>query len=194
MKKNIIFAAVMAMTLSASAQLFDFSSNNGRFDLGIQLGQVGIGTKYTDFGWGGSLSCYGVYVDFLSAGPKYKYDNHISVGPNAQVPDSTTMTANIGYQIPVLPWLRIMPLIGFSRTTSGYTDFSTVNAEATTTGDHVDVQLYHDYVREMSWNRLNYGGGLVIQPLKWLNLYGVYTIHSIYGGISISFSAIRDRG
>lgn len=192
MKKNIIFAAIMAMALSASAQLFDFSSNNGRFDLGIQIGQVGIGTEYCDFGWGASLSCYGVYVDFLSAGPKYKYDNHINVGPSAQMPDSTTMTANIGYQIPVLPWLRILPLIGFSRTTSGYTDFSTVNAETTTSGDYVDVQLYHDYVRQKSWNRINYGGGLVIQPVKWVSVYGVYTIHSIYGGIAINFMAFRN--
>jgi hypothetical protein len=192
MKKSIILAAIMAITFSASAQLFDFSSNNGRFDLGVQLGQVGIDTKYTNLGWGASLSCYGVYVDFLSAGPKYKYDNHVEVGANAQVPDSTTMTANIGYQIPIFPWLRIMPLIGFSRTTSGYTDFSTVNAETTNSGDYVDVQLYHDYINQKSWNTLNYGGGLVIQPVKWVSIYGVYTIHAIYGGLSLNFNAFRN--
>lgn len=192
MKKSIILVAMMAMAISANAQLFDFSSNKGRFDLGIQLGQVGIGTEFSQFGWGASMDIFGIYVDFLTAGPMYKYDNHVNVGSAALVPDSTTMTANIGYQIPVLPWLRIMPLIGFSRTTSGNTDFSTINAETTNSGDYVDVQLYHDYIREHSWNRLNYGGGLIIQPIKWLNIYGVYTIHAIYGGLSLNLSAFRD--
>ena len=192
MKKSIILLAMMAMAMSASAQWFDFSSNRGRFDLGIQMGQAGIGTEFSQFSWGASVNIYGVHVDFLAAGPIYKYDNHVNVGPTAMVPDSTTMTANIGYQIPVLPWLRIMPVVGFSRVTSGYTDFSTVNAETTTSGDMVDVQLYHDYISEHSWNRFNYGGGLVVQPVKWVSIYGVYSIHAIYGGVSLNLNAIRE--
>ena len=191
MKKSIIIVAMMAMAMSASAQLFDFSSNRGRFDIGIQVGPTGIGTKFSDFGWGANINICGLWVDFLSAGPMYKYDNHVNVGPNALVPDSTTMTANIGYQIPVLPWLRILPVVGFCRTTSGNTDFSTVNAETTTGSDYVDVQLYHDYIREHSWNYLNYGGGLVIQPIKWVSIYGIYTTHAIYGGLSFNLTAFR---
>ena len=191
MKKLLLIAALMAVAMSASAQWFDFSNNKGHFDLGFHLGQVGIGCPYTSLGFGASLNVYGVYVDFISAGPEYKYDNHIETGPEAKVPDATTMTASIGYQIPVLSWLRIMPLIGFSRTTKGYTDFSTINAETTSGENYVDVQLYHDYITEHSWNSFNFGGGLVIQPVKWVSIYGVYTTHSIYGGISVSFGSFN---
>lgn len=185
MKKNIILAVLMAMALGASAQWFDFSNNTGRFDLGVHLGNTGIGTNYTDLGWGASASIYGVYIDCITAGPKYKYDNHVEVGPSAQVPDSTVLCINLGYQIPVLPWLRVMPIVGHCHTTAGYTDFSTVNVEVNGSGESTSAQMYHDYVKTPGSSRhyWNYGGGLVLQPVKWVSVYGVYTVRAIYGGL-----------
>ena len=66
---------------------------------------------------------------------------------------------------------------------------ATHSAETTVSGDNVSVELYHDYNRESSWTYFNYGGGLVISPIKWFSIYGVYTVHSIYGGISLNLSA-----
>lgn len=190
MKRSIILAAIMALTMSANAQWFDFSTNNGRFDLGLQLGPTGIGTEFTQFGWGLSADIYGAHVDFLSAGPMYKYDNHVDVGNAAMVPDSTVTCINLGYQIPVLPWLRIMPIIGHCHTTHGYTDFSTVNVEV---NDNYSAQMYHDYVKQgPAHHYLNYGGGIVVQPCKWVSIYGVYTTCAIYGGVSVSFNAFYE--
>lgn len=194
MKKSILFVAMATMALTASAQWFDFSQNAHRYSIGFNLGQAGNSSQFHDFGFGASLSAWGVYVDFISAGPQYKYDNRVaSINDPATVrfvPDSTTTVVNLGYQIPVLPWLRIMPIIGFNINSSGRTDLATHSAETTGTAESVSVELYHDYTREQSWNYLNYGGGIFVRPVKWIDIYGVYTIHAIYGGISFNLDAI----
>ena len=124
--------AILAVALSANAQWLDFSNNSNRYELGLNLGMDGLHTEFNDFGLGVSLSAWGVYFDFIGVGPKYRYDNHVrdETNPAAMVPDSTVMTFNLGYQIPILPWFRIMPLIGYTHTTHGYTDLSTVNIQS----------------------------------------------------------------
>ena len=193
MKKALLIVALTAIAMSANAQMFNFENNVHRYEIGVNLGMAGVGTGFQSFGYGASLSVWGVYIDFISAGPMYKYDNRVaSMNDPANVrflPDSTTTTVNVGYQIPVLPWLRIMPLIGFNINTSGHTDMATHSAETTASDDYVNVELYHDYDREYSWTYFNFGGGLVISPIKWCSIYGVYTTHSIYGGISLNLSA-----
>lgn len=195
MKKTVLLmAAVLAVTMSANAQWFDFKNNVHRYELGLNLGMTGINTGFEQFGWGASLSAWGVYLDFTSAGPMYKYDNRVaSMNDPANLrflPDSTTTTINLGYQIPVLPWLRIMPLVGFNITTSGVTDMATHNTEVNNSGDYVNVELYHDYNREYRWSYLNFGGGIVISPIKWISIYGVYTKRAIYGGLTFNFGAL----
>lgn len=194
MKKSIIIAALMAVTMGASAQWFDFKNNVHRYEIGLNLGVPGLNTEFHDFGIGVSVSAWGVYIDFLKAGPMHKYDNHVAdmTNPAALVPDSTAWTLNVGYQIPVLPWLRIMPVIGHSHNTSGYTDYSTVNVE--TSGDEYSSssQMYHDYVKQKGYGTLNFGGGVVISPIRWMSIYGVYTKHAIYGGLTFNLSAIAE--
>ena len=142
MKKTVfILAAMMAVAMSANAQWFDFRNNVHRYEIGINLGVAGLGTQCHDFGFGASLSAWGVYLDIVTAGPKYKYDNHVNAGPTAMVPDSTATSISLGYQIPVLPWLRIMPIVGHTHVTSGYTDFSTVNIEVNETSGQMTPLL-----------------------------------------------------
>ena len=192
-KALLIFAMGALFSMSASAQWFDFSNNNKRLNVGLHVGPTGIGTDFSQFGWGGSLDVYGVYIDYIGAGPMYKYDNHVNVGPTAMMPDSTVSTINIGYQIPILPWLRIMPVIGHCHTTHGYTDFSTVNVEVTGSSESTSAQMYHDYVKEGAARHYwNYGGGIIVTPVKWVNIYGIYTIRSIYGGISFNLGALSE--
>ena len=192
MKKTLLLAALVAVAMSANAQWFDFKNNVHRYEIGVNLGMPGLNTEFYDFGIGASLSAWGVYIDFLHAGPKYKYDNHIAdmTNPAAMVPDSTTWTLNVGYQIPVLPWLRIMPIIGHCHNTSGYTDYSTVNVEVS--GDEYSAtgQMYHDYIKQKGHGTLNFGGGLIVSPIRWMSIYGVYTTHAIYGGITFNLSAL----
>lgn len=191
MKKTVfILAAMMAVAMSANAQWFDFRNNVHRYEIGINLGVAGLGTQFHDFGFGASLSAWGVYLDIVTAGPKYKYDNHVNVGIAAMVPDSTATSISLGYQIPVLPWLRIMPIIGHTHVTSGYTDFSTVNVEV----NENSGQMYHDYVKVgPARHYWHFGGGLVISPVKWVSIYGVYTTHATYGGLSFNLGALMDE-
>lgn len=191
MKKTVfILAAMMAVAMSASAQWFDFRNNVHRYEVGVNLGVPGLGTQFHDFGFGMSLSAWGVYLDFISAGPMYKYNNHVNVGAAAMVPDSTATSISLGYQIPVLSWLRIMPIIGHTHTTSGYTDFSTVNIEV----NENSGQMYHDYVKEgPARHYWHFGGGLIISPVKWVSVYGVYTTHAVYGGLSFNLGALMDE-
>ena len=186
MRKSVILAALMAVAMSANAQWFDFSNNVGRFDVGANLGVVGIGCDYSNFGVGGVICVYGVYVDFLSVSPEHKYDNHVT--PN-MYNDTAALSINIGYQIPVLPWLRIMPLVGHCHTSAGLTDATTVNIEV----NDNSATMYHDFNVTSRRHYLNYGCGLIIQPIQWVNVYAVYTRHAIYGGISVSLGSLWEE-
>lgn len=197
MKKTLLIAVLVAASMSVNAQWLDFGNNVHRYEIGINLGVVGQSTEFHDFGFGASLSAWGVYLDFVSAGPMYKYDNRVaSMNDPANLrflPDSTTTAIHLGYQIPVLPWLRVMPLIGFNTCSSGYTDMATHNVQASGDSENISVELYHDYNRENTWTYFDFGGGLVISPIKWVSIYGVYTTHAIYGGLSFNLSALAEK-
>lgn len=189
MKKTILIIATMvAFVMSANAQLFDFSSNIGRVGIGVQGGQSMPKTEYSEFGFGLSLQMYGVQVDFINVVPAHKYDNHVT---NTLYRDSASFNINLGYQIPVLPWLRIMPMIGYSQTNYGDTDATTVNIDA----DENTATMYHDYdvVSGSRQHYFNYGVGLSLTPFKYVDIYGVYSAQAIYGGIAINLNAFRDR-
>lgn len=196
MKKTLFLAALLAVTVGANAQWLDFSNNANRYEVGLNLGMAGLNTEFHDFGFGASLSVWGVYIDFIEAGPMHKYDNHVAdmYSSQALVPDSTAWTLSVGYQIPILPWLRVMPLIGHCHNTSGYTDYSTVNIETSGSEYSSTSQMYHDYIKQKGHGSLNFGGGLVISPIKWMSIYGVYTNHSIYGGVTFNFGGLYADG
>lgn len=199
MKKTVLLmAAVLAVTMSANAQWFDFKNNVHRYEIGANFGVAGMNSEFRDFGIGASLSAWGGYLDFITAGPMYKHDSRVASmnDPVEQrlIPDSTTTSINLGYQIPVLPWLRIMPLVGININTSGYTDMSRIETETSGSSDNVTVNIVHPYDSEHTWCTLNYGGGLVVSPIRWISVYGVYTVNAIYGGITFNLSALAELG
>lgn len=185
--KIILFAVLLAFVgNSANAQLFDLASNKDRLTVGFQLGSAGVNTDYGGFAWGVSASLVGVYFDFLIASPQHQNDKHVN---NILWQDDEAFTINLGYQIPVLPWLRIAPIIGYSQTNYGITDMSTVNIER---GEY-SSSIYHDYYIQKRFHEFNYGAGLFLQPFRYIELYGVYTARSIYGGISLNLTALADK-
>ena len=52
MKRYIISLVLLSVTVSAHAQLFDFSSNNNRYEAGLNFGQMAFNTEYARFGMG----------------------------------------------------------------------------------------------------------------------------------------------
>ena len=187
--KIILFAMMLAFVgNSANAQLFDLASNKDRLTVGFELGSCGLNTDYGGFAWGVSASLVGVYLDFLIAGPQHQNDKHVN---NTQFQDDEAFTINVGYQIPVLPWLRIAPIIGYCQTNYGITDMSTVNVHINTSGR--SGSIYHDYYPQKRFHDFNYGAGIFLQPFRYIELYGVYTARSAYGGIALNLSAMADE-
>lgn len=181
MKRFAILCAFVAFTTSLNAQVFDFASNKHRFEVGFNFGQSGSFTEYADFGFGVNLLAGGFYLDYIKAGPQHRYDNHVN---DTKWHDTVALCVNSGYQIPILSWLRIMPLIGYAQTNEGITDASTININ---TGEN-SSSFYHDYDVTPGSRKhyLNYGGGLSIQPCKWFSINAVATRYGLYGGIGIN--------
>ncbi|MBR1514853.1 MAG: hypothetical protein IJ622_11285 [Bacteroidales bacterium] len=184
MKKVTVLAVLLSlMTFSAKAQWFDFSNNQTDLTFGVNLGAVGyhfdgqIDKTYADFGTGLSASVLGVYLDFIYQDPEHRWDRKVT---EAEYDDHTALTINAGYKIPVLPWLNLIPLVGYSNETTGKTIGNSIG---------VDVEsesIYHDYERETIANHFNYGLGLSVKPIKWLEIGGVCTSHAVYGNITLN--------
>lgn len=184
MKKLLIIAALLLSAVSASAQYFDFSSNRNRYELGLNLGQMAYNTQYARFGMGVNLLAWGVYLDFNTTEAQHKYDDRIG---NYEWNDDEFFSFNLGYQIPVLSWLRVMPLLGYAQTNEGITYGDTLNVS----GGESSSTLYHTYkvTPGSRVHRFNFGGGISVQPLKWFSINLAYTHHAIYGGIAFNFGA-----
>ena len=184
MKRIALLVVLLLASLNVQAQVFDFASNNGRLEVGINVGVAGAGTPYNGFGAGFNLEAMGIQFDFLKYGPEHHYATEIS---DTKWNDYVAFEINLGYQVPVLPWLRLTPRIGYSQTNQGITDGS----KAYVDGDD-SVSWYHPYTVTPGTrdHRFNFGGGISVQPLKWFSINFAYTRYAIYGGIALNFIAL----
>jgi len=189
MKRLIMLVALLSLfTFSTKAQVFDFSSNKEDFTVGLNIGVVGyhfngqIDKTYAGLGYGVSVSLLGVYLDFMYQNPEHKWGNKIMP---IVYNDHTALTINVGYKIPITSWLHLTPLIGYSNETTGITDCSTVNVE------YESHAIYHDYDAEEIYSHFNYGVGLSLKPIKWLEFGGVCTAHAVYGNISLNLPGLK---
>lgn len=186
MKRTLLtILLAICSIVAANAQYFDLSLNQGRYEVGINLSQVATTTKYSRLTLGGSVMAWGVYLDMTTALPQHRYDNTVS---DTKWNDDKVFLIHAGYQLPVLKWLRIMPLVGYMQTNEGITDASKLKAEA---NDDTTVTLYHPY-KVTPGSRIHYldfGGGISVQPLKWFSINLIYTRYSIQGGIGISIQS-----
>ena len=188
MKRLILCLVLLSVTICAHAQLFDFSSNNNRYEVGMNLGQMAFNTQYARFGAGMNTLAWGVYLDFNMTAPQHKFDRKIG---DTQWNDDEFFNINLGYQIPILSWLRIMPLVGYAQTNEGITDASTFNVNP---GEDLS-SWYHTYTVTPGSrvHSFNYGGGVSLQPLKWFSINFTYTRHAVYGGFAIDIDALVFR-
>ena len=102
--------------------------------------------------------------------------------------DHVAFCINAGYQIPILRWLRLMPLIGYAQTNDGITDASVTIWEI----DEDSSDTYHPYkvTRGSRSHYFNYGGGLSIQPCKWFSINLIATNNALYGGVGVDLITI----
>ena len=200
--KNIItaIAAILLSVTTLSAQsaagvmiekeyhLFDFTLNALRLEGGVTVGQVGSFTDYARFGMGAYALYNGFYLDFIKAEPQHKYNSHVT---NEMWNDNCAFSINAGYQIPIVSWLRIMPVVGYAQTNDGITDGTSVNWSV---GDET-ATWYHDYTVTPGSRRhyFNYGGGLSIQPCKWFSINLIGTRYALYGGVGLDLISIAGK-
>ena len=189
MKKIIVSLVIILSGISLSAQSwFDFRENSRRLEAGLNIGQAGSFTDYARFGMGANILVGGFYLDFIHADPQHKYDNTIS---DTKWNDTEVFCVNAGYQIPILNWFRIMPLIGYAQTNDGVTDGSTLSMSA----DDESPSWYHNYsvTPGSRTHYLSYGGGISIQPCEWFSINAVVTNRAIYGGIALNIFAFSKQ-
>lgn len=193
MKKYILSITMLAMAIGAYAQsggrseigkeyeLFDFSLNASRLEMGINLGQAASFSDYARFAMGANLLYNGFYLDFILAEPQHK---HYSGVTDTKWNDTCAFGINFGYQVPILSWLRIMPLIGYAQTNDGITDGSSIHISE---GDSA-TSWSHDYevTPGSRAHYFNYGGGFSIQPCEWFSINLIATRHALYGGVGLN--------
>ena len=185
MKRLSIIILLLFAGIGANAQYFDFSSNSGRIEAGLILGLPGYTTPYQGLTLGATAVVWGWTVHFIKKGPQHQYDTSVS---DTKWNDSVAVNVDLGYQFPVLKWLRIMPVAGYCQTNQDVTDGTRLSWETDSDGGG---SLYHPY-RVTPGSRehyFNYGGGISIQPIKWFSLNAVYSRYAVYGGISLNLMA-----
>ena len=195
MKRLITIITLFSLALGANAQamyaevgkewkLFDFQLNAQRLEFGVNAGQAGSFSPYADFAMGANLLVNGIYVDFLASDPDHKY----SASSDTKWNDHVAFCINAGYQIPILKWLRIMPVIGYAQTNDGITDASVTIWDV----DEYSSNTYHPYkvTKGSRSHYFNYGGGLSIQPCKWFSVNLIATNHALYGGVGVDILSI----
>ena len=189
MKKIAIIAILLtAFTFSAKAQWFEFEENAAEdFTLGFNFGKIGynfegnhIDENIMDWGYGASFSLVGFYLDFMYQHPEHAFDK-ISQDVHE---DNTALAINFGYKIPVLRWLRITPIVGYSNETYGETDCAHME-----TGNN---SIFNKYTALARVNHFNYGVGLSLKPFGWLELGVVATAHAAYANLSVNFIGLND--
>lgn len=188
MKRLILSLVLLSVAVCAHAQLFDFSSNNNRYEAGLNFGQMALNTQYARFGVGLNTLAWGVYLDLNMTAAQHKFDRKIG---DTQWNDDEFFNINLGYQIPILSWIRVMPLIGYAQTNEGITDASTFNVNP---GEDLS-SWYHTYTVTPGSrvHSFNYGGGVSVQPLKWFSINFAYTRYAVYGGFAIDIDALAFR-
>ena len=188
MKRLVLSLVLLSVTVCAHAQLFDFSSNNNRYEAGLNFGQMAFNTRYARFGIGLNMLAWGVYLDINKTNAQHKFDRKFS---DTRWNDDEFFNISLGYQIPILSRIRIMPLLGYAQTNEGITDASTFNINP---GEDLS-SVYHTYTVTPGSrvHYFNYGGGVSIQPLKWFSINFAFTRYAVYGGFAIDIDALVFR-
>ena len=190
MKRYIISLVLLSVTVCAHAQLFDFSSNNNRYEAGLNFGQMAFNTQYARLGMGLNMLAWGVYLDLNMTAAQHKFERKFS---DTQWNDDEFFSISLGYQIPILSRIRIMPLLGYAQTNEGITDASTFNINP---GEELSsTSIYHTYTVTPGSrvHYFNYGGGVSIQPLKWFSINFAFTRYAVYGGFAIDIDSLVFR-
>ena len=181
MKKALLTLAILFTCISANAQWFPFKDVNiGHFGMGIHGGVLGLGKEVTRAAFGANALVYGVYLDVLFNEPE-----HLHVPkPEVWKDDTQAFSIHIGYQIPILEYLRIIPIVGYAEVSKGDTDGTAFTVGYSNNTNRWGVRNF--FTKKWSDGSFN-AGGSVVANLGPVNVFVTGTMCSVYGGLGLEF-------
>lgn len=180
MKKTVLSLAILFSCLTASAQWFPFADVNfGHAGIAFQGGALGLGKEVTRAAFGANLLVYGVYIDALYAGPQHKHDPKLDTWD-----DNNAISVHLGYQIPIIEYVRIIPIVGYAQVSKGITDGTDYNVEYSTSSRSWLVN--NKYTKTWKEGYFDAGGSIVVN-IGPANIFLTGTMCSVYGGIGVEF-------
>ncbi len=175
---------MVCLPVAAAAGTPDFSINRNANSVAVLGGVVGFKTAQQSPGIGFNVTLLGLSVDYITYGPKYAHEEEERLWD-----DKKAFSVNIGYQIPLLRFLSIYPIAGYSETSTGVTDGTKYRYDYDT--DTFTLTRVNKYTKTWTGRHFNYGGGIAIKPFKWLTIHMAATRYAIYGGIGMNLALDR---
>lgn len=181
MKKIFLAMVILLGSVTANAQnWFPVADVNAHhFGFGIQGGSLGMGKEVTRAAFGANFLAYGIYLDCLYASPQHRSDPKMAVWD-----DNSGFSIHLGYQVPILEWLRIIPIIGYAEVSKGTTDGTDYNYEYSTSSHRWIIN--NKYTKTWKDGGFDAGGSLVVN-VGPVNIFVTGTMCSVYGGIGVEF-------
>ena len=180
MKKTILVLAILLGSISANAQWLPVGEVNFKhYGVGFQAGALGLGKEVTRFAIGANVLAYGVYMDFLYSAPQHAHDPKVTLWD-----DNSGYAIHVGYQIPILTFLRVIPIIGYAEVNKGITDGTKYSYDYSVTDKRWVIN--NEYTKTWDDGGFDAGGSVVLNIGK-VNVFVTGTMSSVYGGVGVAF-------
>jgi hypothetical protein len=176
MKNYIKHLLCLLMILLAGQQMkavdwFPVREVNSKFSFSIGGGAVLYsGANSAAVGLSGTM--WGAHLRIMGLWPAHSSDASVE-----KQDDKSCFAVHAGYQIPITKAIRIIPLIGYSRVSLGYTDGSNYT---------INNGIHNHFETTDKTDGLDYGGSLVFNH-KMLVITASYTTHTAFGSIGVEF-------
>lgn len=172
MKRLFLTFAFIIASITSFGQAFFERNKNVSF--GVHFGAVD-NLNGTHMGFQTlmvSMSIYGVYADIGGWPSSYESDVRIDTWD-----DEKCSSFHVGYQFPVLTWLKITPLIGYYNHQIGTTDGSEWKV--------TNYGIHNQFTSDEELLGFDYGGSVQID-IKRFSIFATFTKNMWYGGIGFN--------
>lgn len=170
MKKFLILILFAVVSIYCRAA-FPFSEVNNTWNISLVGGYVGYSDDINYGAIGVSVTIKGFYVDLMGFPAIHGDDVRVD-----KWDDKKSFLCHVGYQVPIIKSLRIIPVVGYSYISRGITDGWDWSA-----GGSGINNKYHSL---QSISRFDYGGIVVLNYKRTVFSIGA-TRSCLFGGIGI---------
>ena len=173
-KMRIIVSLIILNLFCSTLNAKKWFDTNKNLSLGVMYGKIGASEEISQNAWGLNLQIFGLYFDCM--GKPRKHGNDVAID---KWKETEAVSYHFGYQIPIVEYVRIIPIIGYYSVKTGTTDG--YNWSVTQNGISNAFNI----------DKKNCGmdcGGVLVLNYSFVCLYGAYTKHNqFYGGVGIEY-------